>query len=262
MIKSETKMVDMNELALAIRADSEAILKIRNSLPESKRPENISDLKKLLARIMIYVKKNDYYQSQINELQHKKNTYGREQGREGDQLVRPAWLAKTGLKEPPWPFDQNFIELIKIFHHCYAPMLKQLETGLERIARTIEQGMALLPSKRQMKLIRSEVSRLASELHWLQENWRVHYLQQIDSSGKKHFGFQEVPLGIPHLMSDVEKKLLSVTNRLKDLGDSFRGEKSLGISMSQLVWGIIAVLLTVFGLILANITGLTDLIHW
>jgi hypothetical protein len=119
----------------------------------------------------------------------------------------------------------------------------------------------MLPSKKQMKLIRSEVSRLALELHWLQENWRVHYLQQIDSSGKKHFGFQEVPPGIPNMISDVEKKLRSVTNRLKNLSDSFRNEKSLGISKSQLVWGIIAVLLTVFGLIIVNITGLIGLIH-
>lgn len=254
-------MADMEALALAITSDSKAILEIRNSLPEPKRPDDIPGLKKLLAQIMIYVKKNDYYQSEINELQHKKNTYEREQGREGDQLVRPAWLAKTGLREPPWPFDQNFIELIKIFHHCYSPVLKQLQTNLERISRTIEQGIALLPSKKQMKLIRREVARIASDFHWLQENWHVHYLQQIDSSGKKNYGFQEVPPGIPNIMNDVEKQLLVVTNRLKDLGDSFRGEKSLGISKSQLVWAIIAVLLTVFGIMLANIAGLLNLFH-
>lgn len=255
--------MDMKQLAQDITNDSEAIRRRREELPETKRPKDISGMKNLRKEIEFYKNRNDKYQETIDTLRHLNNGYerGKLLSHKGDELVRPAWEAKTNpTKQPPWPFDTNFKELIKIFHHCYAPVLKQLQSDLERVARKIEQGMALLPSERQMKLIRSDVSKIASDFHWLQENWRVHYLQQIDSSEKKDFSFQEVPPGIPNIMRDVEQQLLSVTNRLKELNDSFRGEKSLGISKSQLVWGIIGVLLTVFTLVLAQITGLIDLI--
>lgn len=213
----------MTALAQEIRKDSIALQARRKELPELKRPKDFVELKRLHDEIQVFVEKNDRYQREMDTVRHENNDYGPRQERQGDEIVRPAWEVKTELKEFPWSFDTNFREFIKIFHHCYVPLIEQLKKDLSKVADEIEHGLVSVPSSVGMKAIRKEMVRITTTFQWLREHWRVSFLDQIDSSKKESMSFMEVPPGVPNLMDEFEKNLVAASDRQNKLEENMRG---------------------------------------
>lgn len=249
-------MEDMQELAVAIRKDSAAMWELREKLPELNRPKNLEGLQDLHRGILVFVGKNDQYQTTMDRLRHEQNAKRMGQG---DELVRPAWEAKTGTKQFPWPFDQNLVELIKIFHHCWSPLLQDLKRDLTQVAREIEAGLVSDPSEGAIQVIRSKMGRIAIVFHWLQEHWRVPYLQQIDSSGKEHMGFQEVPPGVPRVMDEFGDQLISATNRLAVLEEKWRGDEANRIARRAQIESRVSLAIALGSLAVSILTWLLPL---
>ena len=81
-----------------------------------------------------------------------------------------------------------------------------------------------------------------STFQWLRKNWRVYYLDQIDTSGKEHTSFQEVPPGVPNMMDEFEKKLAIVSDRQNKLEEKWRageaqrlGSRGFWVSIAAIV---------------------------
>ena len=232
-------MIDIDELTKAIKKDSAAMWEWREKLPEQKRPTDLQGLQDLLKDIQTFVEKNDHYQRESDRLRHEQNA--KQRGR-GDEIVRPAWEAKISTREFPWAFNTNLIELIKIFHHCYPPLIETLKKDLSEVSSEIEKGLVTLPSKRHIRSIREEMGRIMSTFQWLRKNWRVYYLDQIDTSGKEHTSFQEVPPGVPNMMDEFEKKLAIVSDRQNKLEEKWRageaqrlGSRGFWVSIAAIV---------------------------
>lgn len=221
-------MEDMQELATKIRKDSAALWEWREKLPETKRPKTLEGLKDLLTGIQVYVEKNNHYQRTMDSLRHEQNA--KHQGR-GDEIVRPAWEAKTGTREFPWSFDTNFREMIKIFHHCFVPIIEDLKKDLTNVSRKIDAGLASLSSTKEIRTIRKEMSDITESFQWLQEHWRIHFVEQIDSSGKESTSFMEVPPGVPNMMRDFDVDLTQVRDRQNKLEEKCRGTEA-----NQIAW--------------------------
>jgi len=197
--------------------------KLRDELPELKRPKNLIDLKKLRKEIETYVKKNNRYQRKISTLQHQHNEYGPNHGRLGDAIVREALQAKMFTEKPPWPFNQQLREYIKIFYHCYSPLLSKLKEELAPVAREIEHGLVSLPSNNKMIAIRKDMSRITATFQWMLEHERICFMEQIDSSGKEATSEMIPPPGVPHQMTEFKKELISASDRQNKLDDKLRG---------------------------------------
>jgi len=191
----------------------------------------------------------------MDEVRHENNEYGPRQGRNGDELVRPAWEVKTALKEFPWSFDTNFREFIKIFHHCYAPFIEQLKKDLSKVADEIEHGLVSAPSGARMKAIRKEMTRITTTIQWLRKNWRVPFLDQIDSSGKESVSFMEVPPGVPNLMDEFEMKLVSASDRQNKLEEKVRGGDANRTAKIALWISVGSLLLAIASLVVSFIGG-------
>lgn len=243
-------MEDMQELAVAIRKDSTAMWEWREKLPDPKRPKTLDALQDMHRGILVFVEKNNHYQRTMDQLRHEQNA---KRAGQGDTLVRPAWEAKTDSRkrEPPWPFDQNLRELIKIFHHCWAPLLQDLKEDLTQVARKIEAGIVSSPSTEVIQSIRDEMARIATTFHWLQEHWRVPFLHQVDSSGKEDFGFEEVPPGIPNMMQEFEEGFTAASNRQATLEEKWRGGEANQISRRAQIESRVSIVIAIGSLLVS-----------
>lgn len=253
--------MDIKQLAQDITNQSEAIRKRRVELPEPRRPKDIAGMKKLRREVELYVKKNDEYQRTIDTFRHTKNRYERGGGlsHDGDEFVRPAWEAKTRpTQQPPWPFDTNFRELIKILHHCYSPVLLQLKNDIASLVRLINATSTESLTKKSVRICRIELARITSSLNWLRENERIHFLNQIDSSGKESVSFQVPSPGVPDMMNDAEKELAAVREKFDKLEEKFFSQKGHNANSKRLLVTVIVGSFTVAGFFLKYGSSIRD----
>ena len=113
--------------------------------------------------------------------------------------------------------------------------------------RLIDFTTAKILTKKSIRPSRLELARITDDLNWLIENEKIHYLEQIDSSGKETTSFQASSPGVPTMLSDVEKELAIAREKFEKLEGKFFSQKGHSANTKRLIITAVVGLFTIAG---------------